>query len=661
MSLNVGILSIGGGVGQSVASSLKKSLLPIKLYGFDFNTVNYGSLECSVKIKTPRYSDPNYIDFLIDSCLKNRIVIIIPGLDDEALILSKNIKIFEKSGINVLVSGQDLLSLVRDKHKMCQQLNQISNIFVESFDKLTLQEKITTNSILFPLIAKPNNGSASSGVRIILNESDLNLLTEDYVIQELAIPSFENPYLNDYLDEIAKGKNLQVSEVSIQLVADYNGELLGEFMSMNRLKDGVPIEVIPFENERISKSIKTLLPMLKSLGFRGPLNIQGRLTNDGIKIFEMNARFTGITGLRSYFGFNEVEACIRSWLGYDLQPLKVNYNRFGLRQTENRIALINDFESVKLYSSLLHVRNVRESILITGATGHLAYELIQQLKSEYTLYLASRDKKALNDKFGQTSDMIYISNEEISSGIFNLGLVDTIIHTAFSRPGCQSHEFAESLDFTQKLFSIAAKSQTPKIINISSQSVYGPLINNLWSENDIPNPSSLYSLAKLNSELLLLGVNDLSPHTNLTSIRLSKIMRSEQNDLITKLLETLLEEKPLIINDGSQTFDLIDIEDVGLAIKNLIKSTKKFEPVYNLGNTKKVSLNSLIQFINDYGKNKFGKTFKVVSQNNTKQPSFGLNVELFKNTFDWNPICELEESINRILENYIFVTKERDN
>ena len=63
----------------------------------------------------------------------------------------------------------------------------------------------------------------------------------------------------------------------------------------------------------------------------------------------MNARFTGITGLRAYMGFNEVEYCIKEWLGLPMQndPLVLNYNHFGIRQTADKsisLAILNNNE-----------------------------------------------------------------------------------------------------------------------------------------------------------------------------------------------------------------------------------------------------------------------------------------------------------------------------
>src|SRR5690606_25191477 len=147
-----------------------------------------------------------------------------------------------------------------------------------------------------------------------------------------------DPNYQFYTDQIAKNNNPQVSEISIQVVLGVNGELLGKMASFNKLNNGVPIEIVPYEDEQVWEIVDKLLPVFKQKGFVGPLNIQGRLTKKGLKLFEMNPRFTGITGLRALMGFNEVEACIKSWLGIDTNNnlLKINDNRFGIRQTTDK-------------------------------------------------------------------------------------------------------------------------------------------------------------------------------------------------------------------------------------------------------------------------------------------------------------------------------------
>jgi carbamoyl-phosphate synthase large subunit len=52
----------------------------------------------------------------------------------------------------------------------------------------------------------------------------------------------------------------------------------------------------------------------EALGSQGPLNIQCRLVDGKVRIFEINPRYSGTTSLRAMVGFNEPDLMIRHHL-----------------------------------------------------------------------------------------------------------------------------------------------------------------------------------------------------------------------------------------------------------------------------------------------------------------------------------------------------------
>lgn len=645
---NIAVMSVGSGVGQSVIMSINNSNLFVRTFGFDINIANYGGLECDELFETLPYSNKNYIKNLLQFSIENKIKIIIPGLDDEALILSESIDKFSKCGIDILVSNFDLLKLVRDKSRMCNVLKEYADIFVESYQKEEALENIAKNKLRYPLIAKPISGSASDGILIINKLEDFDNVRESHIIQELALPKRDDPNYARYIEALENGVNLQVSEVSLQLVANRNGDIIGQFMSMNKLKSGAPVEVIPFENEEIISSISPLIPHLKKMGFRGPLNIQGRMTETGFKVFEMNARFTGITGLRSLFGFNEVEACIRSWLNLELSPLDINYLKFGVRQVENRVGFADSYPYIKKFADSLGVKNKQKNILITGANGYLANVLVDQLKDTNKLYLFSRDKKTIIKKFTNLESVYCFDNKELIEGNFNFGVIDTIIHTAFARPNTQEPDYVSSLDFTNQLFQKAARFQTNKVINISSQSVYGPTIDHFWKENDPVNPDSLYALSKYSAELMLNSIKAISKSTSIVSLRLSRLAGVDQNELIYKTLQKVRNSIPIDVYGGKQLFDILDVRDAASAIVKAVDYNGGLDKVYNLGSENKISLDDLLSTIDAFCYGKYGKSLLVKNRVDSDERSYGLDSSKFREKFDWEQKYSIEESIKII-------------
>ena len=76
---------------------------------------------------------------------------------------------------------------------------------------------------------------------------------------------------------------------------------------------GIPVQIEPVVTSRGWTTADPFVEALVELGARGPINLQGRLDADGhVRFFELNARFTGITGVRTMMGFREVEAAVRA-------------------------------------------------------------------------------------------------------------------------------------------------------------------------------------------------------------------------------------------------------------------------------------------------------------------------------------------------------------
>lgn len=384
MNIRVGITSIGSGVGQSIIDSCRLSELPLYTVGFGANVFAFGSYDCDTQDTLPNIYAEEYIVELVNKCKNHKIDILIPGLDDELYTISKNIDSFTRIGVVPIVPSVEVIELCRDKIKMSNILNVISDIFVNSYDRDTLIDKYNKKQIKFPLIAKPRGGYASNGLFVINSEDDFRFINEQHVIQEIAFPCDSDYNYKSYISNLKKGIVSQVSEISVQFVIGKKGNVIGKCATYNKLKNGAPIEVIPYENSDLWATLDAIINYLIKIGLRGPINIQGRNTNNGFKFFEMNARFTGITGLRAIMGFNEVEALIKDFL--DINPkvkeLKLNDRRIGIRQVANRVIEADrniELDKVVIGTGYKDWSKKGKTILVTGATGFLGQEIVKKL------------------------------------------------------------------------------------------------------------------------------------------------------------------------------------------------------------------------------------------------------------------------------------------
>lgn len=89
--------------------------------------------------KVPKVTVPEYVDILLSICIDNHIGMVIPTIDTELLILSKNKDKFSDRHISIIVSDTSFIQLCRD--------NVIPETFCKNWEFVFLGQLI--NSIRF--------------------------------------------------------------------------------------------------------------------------------------------------------------------------------------------------------------------------------------------------------------------------------------------------------------------------------------------------------------------------------------------------------------------------------------------------------------------------------------------------------------------------------
>lgn len=655
----LGIGCIGSGVGQSVINSCRLSRMSLRTLGLGTNPLAYGLYECDGYAITRSFYDEGYLDELLAICEREKVDLLTPGHDDEADLFSKNLSRLQDKGIEAIVSGPDLLNLCRDKELMSNQLNPVADVFVKSFGRDAFLKAFQAGDVHLPVIAKPRDGYASRGIAIILTEADFGRITDLHIVQELAIPHRQDVQHEAYLRQLRKGINPQIAEISIQLVAHRDGSLIGRMATYNKLNNGIPIEILPYENDYVWSVIDRLYPTLVAAGLRGPLNLQGRLTDQGLKLFEMNARFTGITGLRAMMGFNEVEACIKHWLTGEIQPpLCTNQAKAGIRQTEDKVVRIDhDPRVAKTVQSLNgKMLKPKPTLLVTGSTGSIGRLLVQDLtKAGHNVWTLDRDKDKARQLFSHLGAMVY-DWADWEAGRLVLGNVDRIIHLGFARPHHPAESIALSLNRTIQLFSCAAETGVSDIINISSQSVYGQGHPPPWTEAMAVAPDSPYAQAKYAVECHLAALGHCYRGLRHTSIRLETVTGAhpelEKNEALAKMVSFCHQNNKLVVMGGEQKMARCDIRDAVSGLLQVVRShSAAWKPCYNLGSGVSFTLLAMAEAIREALLEREPDrkiVLEMAPATNSRQ--FGLSIDSFNHDFSWQPKFGLKESITLILD-----------
>lgn len=310
--VRVAVSGVGGGVGQAILRALRLVPSDLWILGLDMNPRSAGLYTVDMGYCLPPCKEPGYIEQLLDVLKKERISVLIPGSDPELAVLARARDEIETAGIRVLVGAPDPVDVCRDKRLSSGFFRELGFPFVRTVH--VADAPLLGEEVGYPLVVKPVGGSASRGVAVVFSRSELEPYLEQpgYIAQESAFPASWTHNAGGLATEsVYRGGSLrQEEEISIQVVYDHVGEHVGTFTSVNRLQSGVPIFVDPQRIPQVELVVEQMANALRDRGLIGPCNFQCRLTDQGPRVFEINPRFTGITGVRAAMGFNAVEAVL---------------------------------------------------------------------------------------------------------------------------------------------------------------------------------------------------------------------------------------------------------------------------------------------------------------------------------------------------------------
>lgn len=153
---------------------------PLTIYGADMTTDAPALFYCDRQLQICRISDKQYIPSLLEICRQEHIDALIPTIDTDLLILSKNKQKFAEIGTKVIVSAEDKITICRDKRFT-------SDFFIKCGLKAPLPvNDVSAYNMGFPCFIKPRDGSSSINAYRANTLEELNQYATqvpDYIIQ----------------------------------------------------------------------------------------------------------------------------------------------------------------------------------------------------------------------------------------------------------------------------------------------------------------------------------------------------------------------------------------------------------------------------------------------------------------------------------------------
>ncbi|WP_338425821.1 ATP-grasp domain-containing protein [Sphingopyxis kveilinensis] len=217
----------------------------------------------------PRADSADYVPALLSLCSAHGVDLLVPTIDTELLALSESLDRFRAEGIWVSVGEPSFVRMARDKMATAQALGAINIATPATFPLAVVRNDPARHS--WPMIVKPNHGSASRLISIATSADDLPAAeSEPLIVQQL----------------------LSGPEYTINMFFDRNGKVRTVIPHRRvRTRAG---EVEKGVTERHRELCRIGWELGSSLeGVRGVICFQAIVTDDGPFVFEINARFGG--------------------------------------------------------------------------------------------------------------------------------------------------------------------------------------------------------------------------------------------------------------------------------------------------------------------------------------------------------------------------------
>lgn len=288
-----------------------------------------------------------------------------------------------------------------------------------------------------------------------------------------------------------------------------------------------------------------------------------------------------------------------------------------------------------------------KKIMITGSSGLVGSAVIAKLLQEYEEYeIFAATSKELTST---SKKLHYIPNSEIETVMGN-EKPELLLQLAFPR-NVKEDQWAEGIKFSSDILWLAKKYKIKRVINISSQSIYGWGRTKASREGDGVVLNSPYTTGKYFSELL---TENLFEEGCFTNIRLSTVIAPSTKERVpNKLFAQITAGKNLTVKGGTQIFSFLDVRDAAAGLAAMISTEKTWRPLYNLGTAEYATLLEIAEKTAEIGK-KHGYVSSVTVDPAEIALNNMLDVTAMKEDFGWEAKYTLQESLEHIFaENYL--------
>lgn len=277
---------ISGAGGSLFPYMMKELETKYRLILIDVNSIIKYLYPGYTVVTVPFINDPTYPSVINQLIRQYNVNFYIPLIDEEilpAIEISKT-----QPGLKLIAPQQTFVSLCLNKFQLMEKLAELQISSVKTWRATRVLRRIH-----FPIFLKPITSRGSRGARQIdsMDQYRSYFAFEQYRPNELMIQEY-----------------LSGEEYTVSVVVNNLNRLIAIVPKAVIQKKGITLHAVIKKNKAINTTCRTIVEKLKPYG---PFNVQLKVCNGVIKIFEINPRFSTTSVLTCEAGVNEFDLCMK--------------------------------------------------------------------------------------------------------------------------------------------------------------------------------------------------------------------------------------------------------------------------------------------------------------------------------------------------------------
>ena len=314
------VTGVGGDLGQALVKALRLTHAPVEVYGCDMDSRSVGEVFVDeFCVVPPAHDSDHYVEALDRVCRSFEVDAVVPSSEPEIEVLSRLGRL--PCGSPVICQPADWFETHADKLSCMEALKGHVDLaqFADGADPDQVERIIDQEG--FPLVVKPRRSSGARSVVIAHDDQEL----------AAALANTGSPFVQKFIDE----------EMGEFTVGVFSCDAFEAMICFRR-------ELGPVGCSWFAESVDddAILQYARQVAHaaqgNGAFNIQVRKSSKGVRLLEINPRFSSLVAARALCGFRDLEWSIELASGRVPAKPSEPFRHIGFRRFVHEVVDLGD-------------------------------------------------------------------------------------------------------------------------------------------------------------------------------------------------------------------------------------------------------------------------------------------------------------------------------